>query len=216
MTKTLAVLTVLFLSAGIAASGPQNLTDAIDEHRRLAAESSAPGVLNDLANLLVLAGHTIEAESIYRRVLEVDATNGEAQFNLGLLLQNQGHIDEAEQLFLAVLELHPRHEWALYQLGAVHEARGERNKAIEAYAKALALDPELYFADVNPQVVTNGLLTEALLEAARLRDATSMAPMKYARPREITEMLLSLPTPVKPGVTDPVTADPVAPDEDGS
>ncbi len=195
MARTIAILTLLALLPLASAAAPQNLTDAIAEHRRLAEESTDPGILNDLANLLVLAGHAGEAESTYRRVLASVPGNAEAQFNLGLLLQNKGLIDEAQELFQSVLVTHPRHEWALYQLGAIHESRGERQEAIHAYARALAIDPELYFADVNPQVVTNGLLTEALLEAAQLRSSRNMAPMKYSRPREITEMLLSLPAP---------------------
>ena len=196
MASKLAVLTLAVVMHGAPApAAPQNLPEAIAEHRRLAAESPTPGVLNDLANLLVLKGQREEAESIYRRVLSTDAGNSEAQFNLGLLLQSRGETDEAEQLFLAVLARQPRHQWALYQLGAIHESRGERREALGSYAQALALDPELFFADVNPQVVTNRLLTESVLAAARLRGGARLAPMQYSRPREITKMLLGLPQP---------------------
>lgn len=198
MARTLVAFTVAALLLAIAAgAAPPNLADAIEKHRQLAAESPTPGVLNDLANLLVLDGQHPEAASIYRRVLSMDSYNVEAQFNLGLLLQSQGHLEEAEQLFTSVIERDPQHSWAFYQLGSIHEASDLRYEAIDAYATALALDPELFFADVNPQVVSNQLLTEALLEAARRRESRSLAPMKYARPREITEMLLTLPPPAE-------------------
>lgn len=194
MVRTVAALTLAWALVALpVAAAAQNLAEAIEEHRRLALESPTPGVLNDLANLLVLAGDRGEAESTYRRVLSMDAANSEAQFNLGLLLQSRGHLDEAEELYAAVVARLPEHSWAFYQLGAIYESRDMRGEAIEAYARALALDPELYFADVNPQVVTNQLLTEALLEAARLRQSRALAPMQYSRPRQITEMLLSLP-----------------------
>ena len=196
MVRNLAALTLISLFTALPApAAPPNLADAIEQHRHLAEESPTEGVLNDLANLLVLAGNHGEAESMYRRVLSMDPANTEAQFNLGLLLQSTGRLEEAGELYLSVIDRQPRHAWAHYQLGAVHEARNQRSEAIAAYAAALALDPELYFADVNPQVVSNRLLTESLLEAAHLRNSRSMAPMQYARPREITEMLLSLPLP---------------------
>ena len=200
MARTLAALTLVSLFTALPApAAAPNLADAIEQHRRLAQESPTAGVLNDLANLLVLAGHHDEAESIYRRVLSMDPANVEAQFNFGLLLQSIGRLAAAADLYASVIERQPRHAWAHYQLGAVHETNDLRSEAIAAYATALALDPELYFADVNPQVVSNRLLTESLLEAARLRESRSMAPMQYARPREITEMLLSLPSPVDGG-----------------
>jgi tetratricopeptide (TPR) repeat protein len=222
-------LPALTLAAVPVEASPQDIGKAITEHRRLADEAPSPGVLNDLANLLVLEGRRDEAESIYRRVLGTDPGNNEAAFNLGLLLQNRGEDEEAETLFLSVVDRQPRHPWALYQLGAIYEGRGERRDAVQSYSKALAIDPELYFADVNPQVVTNGLLTESLLEAARRRGSARMAPMQYSRPREITQMLLSLPAPAvppavteqpeppatDPPATDPSVTDPPAPDPDG-
>ena len=82
MARHLVILLLAIAStlAPVLAS-PQNLADAIEEHRRLVAETPTPGVLNDLANLLVLAGNVAEAESTYRHVLSIDAANIEAQFN---------------------------------------------------------------------------------------------------------------------------------------
>ena len=192
---TSALVLVCALTPAVAAAETPNLTQAIEEHRRLALQSPTPGVLNDLANLLVLVAQRTEAESIYQRVLSIDPQNVEAQFNLGLLLQSRGRLDEAQALYQQVVALEPQHSWAHYQLGSIHESRDDRRHAIASYATALALDPELYFSDVNPQVVSNALLTESILEAARLRESRSLAPMQYSRPRKITEMLLSLPKP---------------------
>ena len=190
----IALLLSTALPAPASAATPPNLAKAIEEQRKLAEESAAPGVLNDLANLLVLAGQRGEAESIYRRVLTLDAANDEARFNLGLLLQSRGDIDEAEDLYMAVTERQPGNPWPFYQLGVIYESRAQRRDAIDAYGTALALDPQLYFADVNPQVLRNNLLTESILAAAGRRQNRSLAPMQYSRPRQITQMLLSLPT----------------------
>lgn len=186
------------LASGASTSPPPNLAEAIASQQRLVEESPTPGALNDLGNLLVLAGRYDEAETHYRRALSVDPAGTRARFNLGLLLQTRGETEEARQLYDAVLELEPRHAWAHYQLGALFERQNDERRAVASYGRALALDPELYFADVNPQVVANRLLTEAILEAARLRRSPNLAPMQYAQPREITELLLSLPVPETP------------------
>jgi tetratricopeptide (TPR) repeat protein len=193
-------LLISLSTAGLAiAADPPNLAEVLESQRALAQENPTPAILNDLGNLLVLAGHGNEAESTYRRVLQMDAHNAAAQFNLGLLMQYRGEKEMARELFLEVVGREPTNAWAYYQLGVLHEEAGERSKAIEKYAMALAIDPELYFPDVNPQIVNNLLVTESLLQAANLRKPTNLAPMNFARPREITQLLLSLPAIPTPG-----------------
>jgi tetratricopeptide (TPR) repeat protein len=194
-SRVVAVLLAGIFACGMAsAADAPNLLEALETQRSLADENPTPAILNDLGNLLVLAGYANEAESTYQRVLVIDAYNVAAQFNLGLLMQYRGEAVTARTLFEEVVGREPTNAWAHYQLGALHEAAGERSKAIESYARALALDPELYFPDVNPQIVSNALLTESILEAANLRRPTNLAPMSFAQPREITQLLLSLPT----------------------
>ncbi len=190
---TSALLAGVFVCGLSAAAETPNLSEALEAQRVLAQQNPTAAVLNDLGNLLVLAGNTNEAESTYRRVLSMDAYNVAAQFNLGLLKQYRGEADVARDLFLRVISLQPNNAWAHYQLGALHEAAGARDQAIDSYARALAIDPELYFPDVNPQIVSNALVTESLIEAASLRQPSALAPMSFAQPREITQLLLSLP-----------------------
>ena len=172
---------------------PPNLAQALEAQQLLAADSPTPEVLTDLGNLLVMAGRVSEAESTYRRVMSMDPSHAGAPFNLGLVMQYRGESDIAFDLYQQVIALDSTHAWAHYQTGAIHEAAARRQEAIEAYARALALDPQLYFADVNPQIVNNELVTEALLQAAKLRQPSLLAPMSFSRPREITRLLLSLP-----------------------
>ncbi|MDX1645192.1 MAG: Wzy polymerase domain-containing protein [Thermoanaerobaculia bacterium] len=196
------MLTTFATSVGLAAllatSGgitPPNLAAAIASQQAIVEASPTAASINDLANLMVLAGRFDEAERLYRRALSFDEEVTRTRFNLGLLLQSRGRSDEALELYQTVLATEPEHAWAHYQTGAIHEQRSHSSRAVESYARAFALDPQLYFADVNPQVVANQLLTEAILEAARLRRRSNLAPMQYAQPREITELLLSLPSP---------------------
>jgi tetratricopeptide (TPR) repeat protein len=186
--------TILVLVAvSASAAPPPNLAEALEAQRRLADETPTAAVLNDLGNLLFLSGRHFEAESVYQRVLTLDARHSEARFNLGLLLQNRGDLASAGEIFEDLVEQYPNNAWAHYQLGVVREAEEDKKEAIASYARALALDPELYFPDVNPQVVSNQLLTQSLLAAADLRRPSGLVPLSYARPRAITELLLSLP-----------------------
>ena len=187
---------VLALVAGAALAQPAeppNLAEALAAQRALADESPTAPVLTDLGNLLVLADRAVEAEATYRRAMAADPYHADAPFNLGLMMQYRGETETARELYFEVVELDDRHAWAHYQLGTILEDESRRQEAIAAYARALAIDPELYFPDVNPQIVDNALVTEALLEAARLRQPTQLAPMSFSRPREITRLLLSLP-----------------------
>jgi tetratricopeptide (TPR) repeat protein len=197
-----ALLMTLSLGALSTAADRPNLLEALEGQRALAEQAPTPAILNDLGNLLVLAGQRNEAESTYRRVLSMEPYNVAAQFNLGLLMQYRGETDVARELFLQVVTTDPNNAWGHYQLGVLHEAADERDLAIQSYARALAIDPELYFPDVNPQIITNELVTESLLEAANLRQPSDLAPMNFAQPREITQLLLSLPSAPANSTTD--------------
>lgn len=192
-TILLPALLVLASTSPGRAAEPPNLAEALATQQQLAADTPTPQILTDLGNLLVMAGRVSEAESTYRRVMAMDPGHVGAPFNLGLVMQYRGDTELAFGLFEQVIALEPAHAWAHYQLGVIHEASGERRAAIDAYAKALAHDPQLYFADVNPQIVDNDLVTEALLQAAKLRQPSRLAPMSFSRPREITRLLLALP-----------------------
>jgi len=187
------VIATLAMTLPVHGAEPPNLAEALEAQQQLAVDSPTPAVLTDLGNLLVLAGRVSEAEATYRRVMAMDPGHVGAPFNLGLVMQYRGDVEVAFDLYQQVIDLDATHAWAHYQLGAIHEAAARRKEAIDAYARALALDPQLYFADVNPQIVNNELVTEAILEAANLRQPSRLAPMSFSRPREITRLLMSLP-----------------------
>jgi hypothetical protein len=96
-----------------------------------------------------------------------------------------------------VLEIQPEHAWAHYQAGALYEARGQESKAVDEYARALALDPQLAFPEVNPHVVENKLLTQAMLRAYQKDYGVPQAPSIYEDPHRIANLLV--PPPQAPG-----------------
>lgn len=195
----LAVLVTAFAIAAFAAVDP-NLSRAIETQRRLTAERpDDPAVYNDLGNLYLMAEQPAEAEAAYRRAIELDPDKVTALFNLGLLQQQSGELREALRLFKRVTELQPGHAWAHYQTGTLYEHWDQEGNAIESYARAFSLDPQLAFSEVNPHIVENSLVTEAMLRAYNEGSRQPQAPKAYDEPGRIAKMLVPLPPPAAPG-----------------
>ncbi len=176
------------------AAVPPNLAKAIEEQRRLTVERPQDAaVFNDLGNLLLMVPEPEEAETAYRKAVELDPDKASALYNLGLLLQQRGKLREAMKHYRHVVEVEPRHAWAHYQIGTVHEVWRQESRAVESYARAFALDPQLAFPEVNPHVVENKLLTEAMLRAYKSDFAPPRAPNVYDDPARIAALLVPSP-----------------------
>lgn len=199
MKQTIASLALLVL-AGIGAmlvaakapaQSPPNLSRALDAQRSIVASNPSDAQAhNDLGNLLLLAHEQAQAEVAYRRALELDPSITSARYNLGLLLQQQGALRAALDELQRVREEAPGNAWAHYQIGAIQEAFGNGDRAIKSYARAFALDPQLAFPEVNPQVIDNSHLTQALIVAYRETDSLPQAPYQYEEPGRIVSLLV--------------------------
>lgn len=190
---SLAGVVAIAVVAALAAV-PPNLGKALEVQRRLAAERPGDAaVFNDLGNLLLLAHNPAEAEEAYRKAVELDPQKVSALFNLGLLLQQRGEAREALRLYRQVLEIQPEHAWAHYQIGSLYEAWGSPSRAIEHYALAFSLDPQLAFPEVNPHVVENQLVTQAMLRAYQEDYGVPQAPTIYDEPGRIANLMVARP-----------------------
>ena len=199
-----ASLAVLAAIAAVAAVPPPNLAKAIEAQQRLAAaRPQDAAVFNDLGNLLLLVPKPEEAEAAYRKAIELDPDKASALYNLGLLLQQRGELREAMKHYSHAVKVEPRHAWAHYQMGSIYERWGEESRAIDSYAKAFALDPQLAFPEVNPHVVENKLVTQAMLRAYKGDYAPPQAPKVYEDPARIAN-LLAPPPPAQAGEKDQV------------
>jgi len=193
LAAAVAALTAIAAVTSVAAA-PSNLAKAVEVQRRLTTERpNDAAVFNDLGNLLLLAQKPAEAEAAYRRALELDPDKVSALFNLGLLRQQKGGLKEAMQLYQRAVKVDPDHAWAHYQLGAIHEAQHQTSRAVDEYAQAFSLDPQLAFPEVNPHVVENKLLTEAMLRAYRSDVAQPQAPKVYEDAGRIAALLVPAP-----------------------
>lgn len=194
--------------AGIAALAavPPNLARTLEAQRRLVAERPQdPAVYNDLGNLLLLVPQPAEAEEAYRKAVELDPDKVSARFNLGLLLQQRGELREAAKHFQHVVKLEPHHAWAHYQLGAIADRWGQESKAIDEYATAFSLDPQLAFPEVNPHLVENSFVTQAMLKAYKNDYAIPTVPQVYDEPGRIANLLVPPPA-QKPAEADQTAA----------
>lgn len=192
----LALVLVAAFGVAAVAAVPGNLSKAIESQRKLAAERPQdPAVLNDLGNLLLLADQPAQAEEAYRKALELDPDKVTALFNLGLLQQQRGERREALSLYKKVVALQPTHAWAHYQIGTLYESWDEESKAVAHYARAFALDPQLAFKEVNPHIVENKLVTQAMIRAYDDSGVGQkpQVPKAFDEPGRISKLLVPRP-----------------------
>lgn len=191
---TIAAVLVAAIAIAAFAAVPPNLTKAIEAQRRLVVERPQDAaVFNDLGSLLLLAERTDEAETAYRKAIELDPDKVSALFNLAQLQQQRGKKREALRLYDRVVEIQPNHAWAHYQIGTLYERWNQNSRAVEHYARAFALDPQLAFKEVNPHIVENGLVTEAMLRAYEESPGPSQAPRYFEERDRIVNLLVPLP-----------------------
>ncbi|MEO8503255.1 MAG: tetratricopeptide repeat protein [Acidobacteriota bacterium] len=199
MSKNLRANRTWLLAAALAgmvtwAASPQNLARALESQRALvASQPQNASIRVDLGNLLLLAHDQEGAEAAYRKATEIDPKNLSAHFDLGLLLQRKGENSGALREFKKVLDLNPKHALANYRRGEIEEGRGMESAAVRSYARAFALDPTLRFADVNPSVIDNHLLTRSLLLAYRDYAPEREPPVVFEEPGRIVDLLVARP-----------------------
>ena len=197
LVSTLIALGAIAAIAATAAV-PPNLARTIEAQRRLTTERPQDAaVFNDLGNLLLMVPNPAEAEAAYRQAVEIDPNKVSALFNLGLLLQQRGELRDALGFYRRVVKLEPRHAWAHYQIGSLYEVWRQESRAIESYARAFSLDPQLAFPEVNPHIVENQLLTEAMLRAYKDGGVQPQAPRIYDEPSRIATLLVPPPPPTQ-------------------
>ena len=215
LSSLVTVAIMVCWGAGVPAASPPNLHEALRAQQAEAnLHPNDPEIMNDLGNLLVLAGSLDQAEEAYRRSLEIDPDNVTTRYNLALVLMEQGRDKLATKELQHVLDLDPAHAWACYQLGTISASLGRRSKAVAYYTRALTLNPELASPAVNPHILENHYVTESQLRRYLANLEAAQAPRLYQRPEQVTELLIPpVETEVRPAAT-PAPAPTADPDAD--
>ncbi|MBJ6726843.1 tetratricopeptide repeat protein [Geomesophilobacter sediminis] len=107
----------------------------------------------DLARLLQDHEAGVEAEKLYRRVLDAAPDHLDALHFCALLCHRQGRLDEAERLIRRILELDPNNADAHNNLGNVMQTVEKSEEAERRYRRAIELDPNHPSAFSNLGVV---------------------------------------------------------------
>lgn len=197
MRKTTLTITLLVLGAAAFAAlrapavAPPDVGRALAAQRDLAARQPGdPQVQNDLGNLLLLAGEVEAAEAAYRRALELAPDMISARYNLALLLIESERPKAALAELRRVVDVEPGNAWAHYQIGVVLDAAGSERRAVKHYARAFRLDPQLAFPEVNPHVIQNSHVTEAMLVAYEDLPLAAQAPKSYEQAGRIVSLMM--------------------------
>jgi protein O-GlcNAc transferase len=133
---------------------------------------------SDLLNLGLQhhrAGHVVQAETLYQRLLEVDPGNADALHLLGVIATHRGQPDVALGLIEHALALRPRDPGFLLNLGVAQHALGRPVNAAASFRKALEHNPRFAEAHNN---LANVLHTEGQTDQAldHWRQALELRP----------------------------------------
>jgi tetratricopeptide (TPR) repeat protein len=95
------------------------------------------------------SGDIVEAERLYRLLIESDPADASAPFNLGNMLRAKGRNVEAEAAFRLATRTDPTFAQAWYNLGDLLDDQGRTDAAIECLRKALRAAPDYADAMFN-------------------------------------------------------------------
>ncbi len=111
--------------------------------------SRDPDTLNALGIAYSDSGRQTEATDVFRRVLELDPHNVDADTNLGVVRLRLDDPAGARGFFRQALDVDPEFPRAWNGLGVALARLGDERGAVEAWKRAVAADPRLYDALFN-------------------------------------------------------------------
>jgi len=115
-------------------------------------------------------GDLVEAERLYRQVLEVAPASFVTRHMLGVLKAQSGSPTEALEWIGAALALKPDAPDALFNYGNILKGGGQLDEALAAYERALAVRPD-YAAALGGRAETLNIKGNALRQAQRFQEA---------------------------------------------
>ena len=120
---------------------------------------------NNLGITLQELGRLEEAESSYKKSIELKYDYAEAHYNMGVTLNELGKLDEAEAICRQALALKPDYAEALSNLGNTLQALGRLDEAEVSCRQAIALKSDYAPAHKNLGITLNAMgLKESALQ----------------------------------------------------
>lgn len=108
-------------------------------------------------------GQKMEAERIYRQILEIDAHHADSLHLLGVIAFQDGRHQDAVEMIRKAIAINPRAGFYYSNLGNALQAQGKPKEAIECYQHSLRLAPGLADVHIN---LGNVLQAEGQLDDA--------------------------------------------------
>ena len=118
------------------------------------------------AILLQKNAQLVEAQELYRRVLDTAPNHPDALHYAGVLAHQQGRSDEAVTLIERSLAFAPGRADCYNNLGIIYQSTGKLQPAIDAYQHAIAIDPSHANAHSNLGVLLRAIGKPLEAEAA--------------------------------------------------
>ena len=116
--------------------------EALDRvHKQIAASPNNPQLYTLLGQLWMKGKDPGQAETAFKKALELDDSLLSAYMNLGLVYHIEGKTDQAAKKYEAVLAKDPKALRAHMMLGIIHDGRNEYEKAQAHYEAILRLAP---------------------------------------------------------------------------
>ena len=117
----------------------------------------------NLAMISQQLGRTADAETYFRRSLQLDQDSVFARYWFGRFLEQLGRLKDAEEYFCSVLDRKPDHAAALGSLGDVLHGQNRLPEAETAFRRSLTIDPDKphIHNNLGNLLRTLGRLTEA-------------------------------------------------------
>ncbi len=97
-------------------------------------------IYKTLGNCYSRLGETAEAETSYKKALDLSPMSDEVQSNLGALYLEQGQIQEAKRRYQDAVAANARNDKAWMGLGLVAVSEADKETALQAFTRALDLN----------------------------------------------------------------------------
>lgn len=133
---------VAILNLALAEKGAGRSSEAIDRLRRTVASRPSAVLHNALGGMEEESGQYVEAVQSYQRAVELDPTNEQYYFDLGVEYLTHFTFGPAAEVYRVGTQKFPTSSRQYLGLGFSHYAVREYRQAADAFTTALELDPE--------------------------------------------------------------------------
>lgn len=110
-------------------------------HQAIASSPNSALAHRNLGAMYYLDGNLDEAESLFKKSLQINPLEPMANNNLAAIYLDRNELELAEEHLEAELAINPRYDLALFNLGNLHYQRENYSQAVFYWEKTLSVNP---------------------------------------------------------------------------